>query len=148
MSKVKLISHRGNLTGPNPERENSPEYLIEAINLGVDVEVDVWSVDNKIYLGHDKPDYLVDLNFLNSIRYRAWYHCKNIEALVMFIESEVSFRYFWHQNDDYTITSTGHIWTYPGRQTSKHSIVVDLNEQYSYKNGEIYGACVDYLDLR
>jgi hypothetical protein len=148
MSKIKLISHRGNLSGPNPERENSPEYLMEAINLGVDVEIDVWVLDSKIYLGHDKPEYLVDLDFLSSIKDKAWYHCKNIEALIMFTENKVFFRYFWHQNDDYTITSTGHIWTYPGRQVSKHSIVVDLNEQYSYENGEIYGACVDYLDLR
>jgi hypothetical protein len=148
MSKIKLISHRGNIAGPNPERENSPEYLMEAINLGLDVEVDIWVVENKIYLGHDKPDYLVDLDFLHLIKDKAWYHCKNVEALIMFSESEVFFRYFWHQNDDYTITSTGHIWTYPGKGISKHSIIVNLNEQYSYENEELFGACVDYLNIR
>ena len=32
-----LISHRGNLTGKNPERENHPDYIKEALDLGFDV---------------------------------------------------------------------------------------------------------------
>ena len=39
---MKLIAHRGNIDGPNPERENSPEYIEEALKAGYDVEVDVW----------------------------------------------------------------------------------------------------------
>ncbi len=34
------IAHRGNLEGPNKERENEPSYLKEAIEAGYDVEVD------------------------------------------------------------------------------------------------------------
>ena len=55
-----LISHRGNLTGSNPERENSQTYIQEALNKGFNVEVDVWVVNNQIYLGHDAPQYLID----------------------------------------------------------------------------------------
>ena len=36
-----LISHRGNINGPNPEMENNPEYIQKALDLGYDVEVDV-----------------------------------------------------------------------------------------------------------
>ena len=55
------IAHRGNIRGPNPERENSPDYIDEAIQSGYYVEVDVrmdaipvWIVDivsviNKLY---------------------------------------------------------------------------------------------------
>ena len=39
MSDVTLISHRGNLDGLNPERENSPDYIDEAISKGYDVEM-------------------------------------------------------------------------------------------------------------
>ena len=28
-----LISHRGNINGPNPEMENNPEYIQKAIRL-------------------------------------------------------------------------------------------------------------------
>ena len=37
---MKLIAHRGNINGPC-ERENSPEYILETINLGYDCEIDV-----------------------------------------------------------------------------------------------------------
>ena len=32
-----LIAHRGNISGPNPKRENTPEYIEEAIEKGFDV---------------------------------------------------------------------------------------------------------------
>ena len=34
-----LISHRGNISGPNPERENHPEYIFEALQAGYDVDI-------------------------------------------------------------------------------------------------------------
>jgi hypothetical protein len=49
---MKFISHRGNLSGRNPESENSPSYINMALKLGYDVEVDVWYIDGKWYLGH------------------------------------------------------------------------------------------------
>ncbi len=39
-----LISHRGNISGKLPERENTVDYIQEALGLGYDVEVDVWMV--------------------------------------------------------------------------------------------------------
>ena len=44
---MKLISHRGNLEGPNPERENHPDYIYGALQAGYDVEIDVWWVEGK-----------------------------------------------------------------------------------------------------
>ena len=43
---MKLISHRGNLSGPIPESENNPSYITNAINKGFDVEVDFWFTPN------------------------------------------------------------------------------------------------------
>ena len=56
---MRLISHRGNIKGPNPDQENRPWYIDEAILQGFDVEVDVWLVDDEIVLGHDFPQYYV-----------------------------------------------------------------------------------------
>ena len=47
---MKLISHRGNINGPNKTEENSPEHILNAINNGYDVEIDVWFIDDKWYL--------------------------------------------------------------------------------------------------
>ena len=53
------ISHRGNLTGKNPELENSPVYIYQAIDKGFDVEIDLRydTLNKKLYLGHDEPQY-------------------------------------------------------------------------------------------
>ena len=55
MGKQILISHRGNIDGRNVEYENNPNYIEAAINLGYDVEIDVWFIDGKFMLGHDEP---------------------------------------------------------------------------------------------
>ena len=41
-----LISHRGNINGKNPEKENHPDYIWVAIQAGYEVEIDVWFKDN------------------------------------------------------------------------------------------------------
>jgi hypothetical protein len=38
---------------------------------------------------------------------------KTYETLEMLIKTKC--HYFWHQEDDYTITSKGFIWVYPGK---------------------------------
>jgi glycerophosphoryl diester phosphodiesterase len=86
---MKIIAHRGNLKGPNPERENSPEYLLEAVEAGYDCEVDVWYDDNnQLYLGHDNPKYKVDHEFLNNKAF--WCHAKNLEALEYMLVNNIS----------------------------------------------------------
>ena len=55
-----LIAHRGNVSGPRTEFENNPIYIDKAIELGYDVEIDVWFVNNKLFLGHDEPQYKID----------------------------------------------------------------------------------------
>ena len=35
-----LISHRGNINGPNIDKENKPSYISAAIDKGYDCEVD------------------------------------------------------------------------------------------------------------
>ena len=48
-----IISHRGNLYGPDKENENKPGQIQKVLNLGYYVEIDVWLFDWKLYLGHD-----------------------------------------------------------------------------------------------
>ena len=41
---MKIISHRGNLNGPNKNLENRLDTIEKAIQLGFDVEVDIWLI--------------------------------------------------------------------------------------------------------
>jgi len=47
-----IISHRGNLLGPNPGFENVPDKIIEVTN-NYDCEIDVWVNSDGIFLGHE-----------------------------------------------------------------------------------------------
>ena len=118
-----LIAHRGNLTGQNLDRENHPDYIDEAIACGYDVEVDVWSVFGTFALGHNVPQYEIDIQFLKDRNLVLWCHAKNIQALSELIQYNIN--YFWHQEDDVTLTSRGYLWTYPGKELTENSICVN-----------------------
>jgi len=141
-----LISHRGNINGKNLERENQPEYIEEALNLGYDVEIDLWCVDDKLMLGHDEPQYEVDWNgWLNYKTHKLWIHCKNIESLVWLEKNTKDVNYFWHENDTVTLTSFGYIWAFPGKQPIEKSIAV-MPEINNDDVSKCAGICSDYIE--
>jgi hypothetical protein len=149
---MKLISHRGNISGPNVERENSPEYIDEAISLGFDVEIDVRysKCEEKFYLGHDDPQYHVTRYWLAERMENFWIHCKNIEALFEFVNTG-GYNYFWHQEDDFTLTSKNYIWTYPGKTYTPRSVIVmpetsiDIDKLSDLKVYNCFAICSDYI---
>jgi hypothetical protein len=136
------ISHRGNLKGRNVERENEPAYIDEAINAGFDVEIDMWWVDGRVYLGHDEPKYEVDNEWLVDRVDKLWVHCKNVE-LLNWIRSTI-LHYFWHEEDTLTLTSKQYVWVYPGKQPIIGSIAV-MPEIHNDKIKKCAGVCSDYV---
>jgi hypothetical protein len=141
-----LVSHRGNINGRIESWENEPTYIDLAISKGYDVEIDIWYKDGKIYLGHDESQYGIDFIWIRDRFSKLWIHCKNIDALLLFKECEFPINYFWHQEDDVTITSKGYFWTYPGKQLTRNSIAV-MPEIKEFDNIEIsYGICSDYIE--
>jgi hypothetical protein len=140
---VILISHRGNLHG-KASKENNPKRLKEILNQVYNIEVDVWLVKDRLFLGHDKPEYEVNLKFLQNEKF--WCHAKNLAALEFMLLNNI--HCFWHQEDDYTITSKGYIWTYPGKPVCKKSIIVckTLEDTMRYCKMDIAGVCSDYVE--
>ena len=140
------ISHRGNVNGRNEPFENMPAYIDYAISKGYDVEVDIWYKDNMLWLGHDMPNHIVDSKWLIERYDKLWIHCKNIEAMDFLKNIECTLNYFWHQEDDVTITSIGHFWTYPGKKLTKWSIAV-MPEIDRFENIDMaYGICSDEIE--
>lgn len=138
-----FISHRGNIDGRQPNRENHPTYIDEALAAGFDVEVDVWVIEGTFHLGHSAPDYGVTMHWLNQRSDKVWLHCKNIEAVEWF--SQLSgFWWFWHETDTVTLTSGKHIWAYPGKQPIERSIAV-LPEVFKDDISNCIGICSDYI---
>lgn len=140
-----LISHRGNTIGKIESYENEPNYIDKAISQGYDVEIDIWYVDGILYLGHDKPQYGINLTWVKDRIDKLWIHCKNVEAINYFNESQYEFNYFWHENDTITLTSLNFIWAYPGKQPIEKSIAVmpEINNDDIVK---CIGVCSDYIE--
>tara|TARA_R110000822_G_scaffold26443_3_gene79523 strand:+ start:120 stop:554 length:435 start_codon:yes stop_codon:yes gene_type:complete len=140
---MKMISHRGNVRGMIKESENNPTYINAAISDGYDVEIDVWKTIDGLFLGHDCPQYGIDKEYLKNDRF--WCHAKNIEALEFMLKNNI--RCFWHQEDEYTLTSDGVIWTYPMKDTTKTSVIVcrTLEESVKQSKANVYGICSDFI---
>ena len=137
-----FVSHRGNINGPNQERENTIEYIQEALDLGYDVEIDVWARD-QIWLGHDKPESPCPMQFLCNNSQHLWIHCKNLEAMDILSEFR-TLNFFWHESDDFALTSKNFIWTYPGKRVCNKSVIVVDNVR-NYGGKPCFGLCSDYL---
>lgn len=138
-----LIAHRGNINGPNPERENSKYYIMEAVAMGYDVEIDVWLREGKIYLGHDEPLYQIELDWLEQYAKKLWIHCKNVD-IFLYLKDINSLNVFWHENDTLTLTTQQKVWAYPGKQPIKGSIAV-MPEWFNDNIDGCEGVCSDYI---
>lgn len=153
---MKLIAHRANLNGPKPETENHPHQILYCIEQGYDVEIDLRydPVTDRFWLGHDEPQYMITWYWLAGNQDKLWIHCKDLTTLHEFSYNTGGFNYFWHQEDDYTLTSKNKIWAYPGQPYTKNTVIVmpewedknwDKLQQYKEWT-DCYGVCSDYVE--
>lgn len=115
----KIIAHRANLNGPSP-KENTLNSIFNCLhNYNYDVEIDLFLIEKHIHIGHDLPTQTIlttkeFLELFYTYRDRLWLHCKNIESLIFFLKIDEKFNFFGHNNDEFTLTSTGEIFARPG----------------------------------
>lgn len=146
---MKFISHRGNIKGTDPSTENTPGKIDYVISLNLDIEIDLWCINQQYYLGHDSPKTLIDKMFLTDRAHNLWIHCKNLECLYTLLNTD--FNFFWHQEDDVTLTSKRYIWSYPKPQNGYFSNMVcldfssDVNYNF-YRSHNIHALCCDYIE--
>ena len=82
-------------------------------------------------MGHDHPQYFIDIEWLENRKDVLWIHCKNREALEKMSSASVEFNYFYHECDRYTLTSKGIGWVLVGQIPFSKSIIV-LPESINY----------------
>ena len=131
------------MNGPS-KWENSTWVLEEAIMECGNAEADIWLINDKFWLGHDKPTYEVDKGWIQENIEGLWLHCKNVAAIEYFNEFHQLYHYFWHDVDRLTITSRGYLWAYPGNQPIRNSIAV-MPEIHNDNISQCLGICTDHV---
>ena len=165
MQRRNWIAHRGNIEGPDQDRENHPEYIQLAIEKGFDVEVDIWYIKNgEWWLGHDKPQYRIDFDFLKTRNTFLWVHTKNIESCLYLKqynddkrnnnEQTQCIHTFDHTTEPFVFTSKGIKWVYPGQpilavgDVDTICVLPEITPT-TYTENELKnckGICSDYID--
>ena len=125
-----------------PKTENTPEQIDFAIEHGCFVEVDLWHVEGSLFLGHDKPETEVQINWLIQRKHKLILHYKNLGcASNPFL---IDFNSFCHDQDSFTITQKGMGWTTQKELLNKDSIWVVNGKKESIEGIECLGICTDY----
>lgn len=142
------ISHRGNIDGPQPTKENRPSYIDAAIQLGYDVEIDIRLIKSELWLGHDYGEYKVSLKWLDLRKDKLWIHCKDKDSASYLIESKKGFQFFCHTQDEYVLTSTNHLWVHDLTCTIDDTCIIPLMTLSSLElyDGEVpFAICSNYV---
>ena len=144
---MKIIAHRANISGPDCKRENRIFAIEECINLKLDVEIDLRFNQGQFYLGHDKIQEKIDIEWLNKYQDYLWIHCKDFESLNKLRGTNLN--YFWHNVDMFTLTSKQFIWTFPNNVVDINSVIVcqNFDETTKYSNTKAYAVCSDWKKI-
>ena len=147
---TRVISHRGHLAGPDPVLANNPKHIEEVLwEHEFDAEVDVWKVGDQWWLGHVEPINLISVDWLyeQDESDGLWIHCKNREALMAL--STTGLRFFWHENDQFALTSQGDIWNHVHNKQeikTSRSVISRFDVEQKLKSLDAFcgGICTDY----
>ena len=141
-----IISHRGNLNGPQPQDENRLDYIENALKQGFNAEIDIWMKGRNLYLGHDYPAYyLKNKDYRILFSKKIWVHAKNLQALNFLIKNK-KINCFFHKGDFSTLTTKKFMWMFPVKGNYPRAIFVlpELKKNLNLSKSNFKGVCTDY----
>ena len=97
-------------------------------------------------MGHDYGEHKLSIEWFEERKGLLFIHAKDLATYTYFIRQK-GFNVFWHQEDDYTLTSAGQIWAYPGSALNEKTIcVMPETVLYSIKDiSRCLGICSDFV---
>jgi len=140
------ISHRGNICGPIASSENKPEYIDFAISQGYDVEIDLRVCGGDLFLGHDEPEYNINLKWLQDRSENLWIHAKDFNSLDVL--GDTNLVYFFHDVERYVLISNGLVWCHDIVNYNSMSVIplICREDTLKYKDyNSAHGICSDYV---
>ena len=71
------ISYQGIYDGKDYEYANTPDQINKALRAGFSCNIDVWRIDNKLYVGNRQPTIEVTDKYIQGNRF--WINAKNTD---------------------------------------------------------------------
>lgn len=141
------ISNRGNLTGMNSYKENSPDYIQIAIDSGFDCVVDVSYMEGVVYFGTANHLYIVDLEFIAKNNEKLWLRCANPQTLQYFFSLNNQIKcIMFLLNEQLTSNQTLWLSSYNDIQ-SYNQIIIVMPEWSNWKTySNALGVCSNYIE--
>lgn len=147
------ISYQGIFDGQDYQDSNTPSQISKALANGFSVMIDVWRVDNKLYVGNGQPLNEVTEKYIQGNR--IWINAQNDEMKEWIVTqpSRLYPNYFWFEASTppppYATASNGKLIT-PGTVPINNDSVVFLPEisdrsLFSTTKLRCYGVCSTYL---
>ncbi len=129
------ISYQGIFDGQDYENANTPPQISKALGYGFSCLVDVWRIDNRLYVGNGQPLIEITEKYIQGPRF--WINAKNI-AMQQWLETQPSNlypNYFWFDTPTpppaYVTASNGKLITPGTVPVSENSVVFlpEINDQ-------------------
>jgi hypothetical protein len=149
------ISYQGIYDGQNYEDANTPKQINKALGKGFSCLIDVWRIDNKLYVGTEQPVIEVTEKYIQGPRF--WINAVN-EDMQTWIATQSSTLYPNYFNfaastppPPYATASNGKLIT-PGTvpiNTSSVMFLPEINDRSLYTMVKVksFGICSGFLTL-
>jgi len=144
------ISYQGIYDGQNYEYANTPDQIGKSFNNGFACMVDVWRIEDTLYVGPEAAPIPVTNKYLQGNRF--WIKCGNQETYDWFLTQSLRQypNYFYQPNSmDNVLTSSNRLWT-PGTVAVNDTSIIALPEiqdrgLFSTVHLRCYGVCSTFL---
>tara|TARA_B100002019_G_C21274251_1_gene604291 strand:- start:6775 stop:7224 length:450 start_codon:yes stop_codon:yes gene_type:complete len=145
---MRLIAHRGNISGPNKELENTADYIDQAL-INYDAEIDVRLINGSLFLGHDVAQYKVEKSWLLDRAENLWIHCKDYQSLSFLTNTPL--KTFYHSSEICTaIRNEKNIWCHDLNICDNNSVIplLSKNDLLLLKHlPKVHAVCSDFVSL-
>ena len=140
-----IIAHRGRIEN-SKYQDNTLEAIKESLDKGLSVEIDLMKINERFYLGHDNPNFEIQLS---EIDYDKVYIHMKTPHIIDTIKAD----FFFIENDSYALTKKNKIWTnYNNKEYNQDSIMCsaelvggnfNMNKIFSWAK-KAHGICTDF----
>ena len=147
------ISYQGIFDGSDYQSANTPGQISKALSAGFSCLIDVWRINNKLYVGNGQPLIEVTEKYIQGPRF--WINAKNVDMQNWLVtQPSTLYPHYFHFDAStppppYAVVSNGKLMTPGTVPYNENSIVflpeIDDRSLYSTVKLKCYGVCSGFL---